>query len=297
MRRRYTIAWLALAASAAPASAADEPALALEPTTDWVLDYAEERCSFYRAFGDGEDALTLRIDSFGPGADVRFLVIGPAIPEFGQPTDDLAYRLTPDEGERETMGLNGKVEDLPAISFTANFSPYVDPETYRRMRDDERRELDRSPKMPAPEFEARVNSIEMKFRDGRRVRLALGRMARPLAALRQCVDNLQQSWGLDPAVQASLSRIAVPKPSTVRRVQRRYPQTMWLSGTNAFVPVRVMVSAEGRATACVVQMPEIDQAFKDAVCEGLESAYEPALDAEGRAVASVYRTSVFYLTG
>ena len=83
----------------------------------------------------------------------------------------------------------------------------------------------------------------------------------------------------------------------MRRVQRRYPQTMWLSGTNAFVPVRVMVSAEGRATACVVQMPEIDQAFKDAVCEGLESAYEPALDAEGRAVASVYRTSVFYLTG
>jgi len=297
MKNRQTIAWLALAVWTMPASAADKPVLILEPSSEWVLDYAEERCSFYREFGEGSDALTLRFDSFGPGVDYRFLVVGPAVPEFGQPTDDMSVRFTPDDEEREAMGLNGRVGDLPAISFAGAIAPYEDPGANGRMSKDERREFERSPKLPVPEFEERVHWIEMKFRDRSRIRLALGRMARPLAAMRQCMENLQKAWGLDPAVQGSLSRLAVPKPSTVRRVQRRYPHNMLLTGTNAFVPVRVMVSAEGRATACVVQMPEIERAFKDAVCDGLESSYEPALDQQGRAVASVYRVSVFYLTG
>jgi hypothetical protein len=297
MKSRQIIAWLALAASAAPASAADKPVVVLEPSSEWVLDYAEERCSFYRDFGQGDDALTLRIDSFGPGVDYRMVVVGPAIPEFGRPTDDMTIRFTPDEEERETMGLNGKVGDLPAIGFTIAITPYESPDVYERMSSEERKADQRTPRLPVPEFEQRIESIEMKFRDRSRIRLALGRMGKPLAAMRQCMDNLQQAWGLDPAVQGSLSRIAVPKPSTVQRVQRRYPHNMLLTGTNAYVPVRVMVSAEGRATACVVQIPEIDRAFKDSVCDGLESSYEPALDQQGRAVASVYRVSVFYLTG
>lgn len=69
---------------------------------------------------------------------------------------------------------------------------------------------------------------------------------------------------------------------------------LW-SGTNAYVPVRVMVDAKGEATACVVQVEEIGEAFKEAVCRGLARGYEPALDREGMPVASVYGTSVLYL--
>ena len=296
MTNRQIIAWLALAASA-PASAADKSVLVLEPSSEWVLDYAEERCSFYREFGQGDVALTLRIDSFGPGVDYRMVVVGPAVPEFGRPTDDMTIRFTRDDEEREAMGLNGKVDDLPAISFTVAIAPHESPDVYERMSREERKAYQRTPRVPVPEFERGIDSIEMKFRDRSQIRLALGRMAKPLEAMRQCMGNLQQAWGLDPVVQGSLSRIAVPKPSTVQRVQRRYPHNKLLSGTNAYVPVRVMVSAEGRATACVVQIPEIERAFKDAVCDGLESSYEPALDQQGRAVASVYRVSVFYLTG
>jgi hypothetical protein len=124
--------------------------------------------------------------------------------------------------------------------------------------------------------------------------LALGTMAKPLEAVRSCLDNLQTSWGLDPAQQSTLTRLAVPKASTVRKVQRRYPSNMVLSGTNAFVPVRVMVDASGDVTACVVQSEGIDEAFTDAVCDGLARGYEPALDAQGSPVASVFRTSVIY---
>jgi hypothetical protein len=78
-------------------------------------------------------------------------------------------------------------------------------------------------------------------------------------------------------------------------VQRDYPSTMLMTGTNAYVPVRVMVDAEGRTTDCVIQIEQVEEAFKDAICSNLARGYEPALDAKGRPVASVYRTSVFYL--
>ena len=64
---------------------------------------------------------------------------------------------------------------------------------------------------------------------------------------------------------------------------------------NAFVPVRVMVDAEGDVSDCVVQSEGIDEAFTDAVCDGLARGYEPALDAHGSPVASVFPTSVIYL--
>jgi hypothetical protein len=70
-----------------------------------------------------------------------------------------------------------------------------------------------------------------------------------------------------------------------------------MPGTNAFVPVRVMVNAAGRATQCVVQIEGIDEEFQDAVCDGLAHGYEPALDADGKPVASIYQTSVYYLIG
>jgi hypothetical protein len=96
-------------------------------------------------------------------------------------------------------------------------------------------------------------------------------------------------------VLQGLTRLAVPKLSTVRRVQRDYPTSMLRTGTNAFVPVRVMVDAEGRTTACVIQIEQVQQDFAEAVCSNLARGYEPALDSEGKPVASIYRTSVFYL--
>lgn len=295
MNYRQIITWLALVAWATPASAADEPVLVLEPTTDWVLDYAEERCSFYRTYGEGDNALTLRIDSFGSATDYRVLVMGPAVPDFDIPTSDMTVSFTPDTQARETQGLNGKAGEQPAVSFSASFLPYEDPEIFARMSRAKQTARMAEPKHPEPEFERQIRTMEMRFANGRSLRLNLGPMARPLAAMRDCLDNLQTSWGLDPVVVRGLTRLAAPKLSTVRRVQRDYPTSMLRSGSNAYVPVRVMVDAQGEVTACVIQVEQIPEAFKEAVCSNLSRGYEPALDSEGKPVASVFRTSVFYL--
>lgn len=294
------MAWRVVAAAALavlalqPAWAADET-LRLEPSSEWVLDYADERCSLHRRFGEADDSINLRIDWFGPLPTHRILLVGPAVPHARMPTSDLAFRFTPDPGMRPTTGINGTFLDQPAVSFGTSFLPYDPEETGERKSKIEDIRDSAVPKPADAEFERNARSLEVTFENGDGVLLELGSMAKPLAALRTCMDNLQSVWGLDPAVQAHLSRRAVPKPSTVRRVQRRYPPRMAMGGINAFVPVRVMVDARGEVTDCVVQSEGIEEAFTDAVCDGLARGYEPALDVDGNPVASVFPTSVIYL--
>lgn len=294
------MAWRIMAAAGllalplVPARAEDE-VTRLTPRTEWVVDYAKERCSLHRGFGEGDGTVNLRIDWFGPRPGHRIMLVGPAVPKFRTAANDIAYRLTPDAEPRPSSAISGTFLDQPAVSFGASFQPYDPDLAWDRMSVAEQMQAVSVPKPAQPEFERLVQSLEVRFANGHALLLELGRMTKPLEALRACMDNLQSVWGLDPAVQASLSRHAVPKPSTIRRLQRRYPSNMLIDGVNAFVPVRVMVDANGDVTDCVVQSEGIDKAFTDAVCDGLARGYEPALDADGNPVPSVYPTSVFFL--
>lgn len=283
---------------ALPAAAgAEEPPSPSKPSTPWVLDYAEERCSLNRTFGEGDDWIGLRLDNFGSWRDYRVLVIGKAVPKSRRPTLEFTYRLTPDAEHRGGSAIGGTANELPAVSFSISFAPHdpsVDPS---KMSIEESLTLAAAPKPPHPEFDKLVNSIELQFGNGKTIELALGSMAKPLEAMRTCVENLQTRWGLDAATQKDLSRRAVARPGTVRRVQRSYPTTMVATGTSAYVPVRIMVDAQGRSTACVVQLEGVEGVFKDAVCDGLAKGFEPALDRAGTPVASIYQTSVVYLIG
>ena len=120
--RPWIAAWLVAGLTASPALAQSNAApLRLEPRTEWVLDYAEERCSLHLGFGEGDDSLNLRIDWFGPRSHFRFLVVEPAVPKLAGAWSDLRYRFTPDAEHREGMGINGTYRDLPAVSFGTSF--------------------------------------------------------------------------------------------------------------------------------------------------------------------------------
>ena len=106
-----------------PARAADEP-LTLSARTEWVVDYASERCSLHRGFGEGENSVNLRIDWFGPGAEHRILLVGPAVPKFTAARGELAFRLTPDTELRPGYTINGPFLDQPAVSFGSTFLPH-----------------------------------------------------------------------------------------------------------------------------------------------------------------------------
>jgi len=282
-----------LALLASETLAAREPT-PLEPSSVWLLDYADERCSLTRDFGSGPERVQLRIMSYGTWNLFHTIVSGPGVTGFNRPIGFASFRFAGDPDDRETeavYGTVGEAED-PAASFSISFAPYFDEGLLRRMSDDERRARSHEREQPDPAFDATVDRLWMKLERGAPIELRTGGMAEPLAALRACVDDLFQSWGADPAKQKTLSRSAEPLKSTVRKMQ--YPTQMLSNGMSAFVPVRLSVDAAGNPGTCIVQVDQLDTKFKQAVCDGLASKFEPALDAKGQPTNSIETTSVIY---
>jgi hypothetical protein len=93
----------------------------------------------------------------------------------------VTLRITRD---RETTGINGTFRDLPAVSFGADFLP-IDP-AHDLEGSSLRQQMDHTatPHPAQPEFESRIDSLEVRFTGGRTVILELGSMAKPLRAMR-----------------------------------------------------------------------------------------------------------------
>jgi hypothetical protein len=285
------------------AGAATEPreGRRLEPTSKWVLDYADERCSLLRNFGSGDDAVLMQMDSFGSWGNFRVTLSGKSVPRSNRPSGRGSFHFPGDRENREAQLLQGTLgkDNIPAVSLNMDFAPDPAPDAkqFEKMSPDEKARIDAALEIPHPEFERTINLIRVTFDRGTPIELRVGSMAEPLSAMRACVDDLYKSWSIDPVGQKSLSALAVPLPSTVRHVQNDYPNQQVLSGTSAYVPVRLMIDANGEATSCVVQSPSVDKEFKQAVCSNLQGKFKPARDRAGKPVPSMFHTSVVYLMG
>jgi hypothetical protein len=145
-----------------------------------------------------------------------------------------------------------------------------------------------------PQREAAATSINLAW-SGRRLVLETGPLAAAFGALRKCTDDLVRTWGLDPAVQLSLSRLPDPRthPSTWLR-PADYPTGALMSGKQAIVNFRLSVDAAGVPTACDVQLSYSGEAFDKHTCDLLmaRARFEPARDTKGLPVASYYVNTV-----
>jgi hypothetical protein len=155
---------------------------------------------------------------------------------------------------------------------------------------------------PYDQFEKNINHITIQFGVRQPLRLVTGSMAAPFAALQKCVDNLIATWGIDPAqhwartrpvlfgeLPEGYKRISpVPKSGHPGYTERRdVAMAQAIRGNGDTYPVRVMVDADGKPTACVVQVTLAD-AYKRSLCEFLAGPFQPALDAQGNPIKSVY---------
>jgi hypothetical protein len=300
----------ALLLQAAPTHAAAGPRV-LAPVSDWTLDFADERCSLIREFADGDETMRLEIVSFGPRPGYRVTLSGGLVAgSDAAPLVEYRVGYSPDTGERERMqAIAGKLGDENAVAYANGFLPMSWTATSLRETDDAVRA-----------FERGITHMTVEFRNRRPFQLATGSMAAPFAAMRRCVDDLISSWGVDPVKYRALSRLPLrdlggdrgdrvftggDPPALTRRsgepvgaderlgpVDRRARTIASLAYHSArSIPVRVMIDANGQASACVVQVATTEE-FRQRACESLMGAYEPALDAEGRPVASVFQVEI-----
>lgn len=287
-----------VATSAMAAGNAAPSVKQLEPTTAWRVDYGDERCSLAQQYGSGSDGALLEIDSYGSRNQLFVTLVGNAAP---QPLDAVgsgAYRFPGDPNGREAQLYRGTAPEThsPSVSFAIRFTPYDD---YQRRHNAkgkaQQRQLRLEPEQIFPDYERTIDAIGLALGPSGNVQLNVHAIAAPLTALRTCVDNLRKSWGLDPAVQRTLSRPPVLDEKDIGRLAGAFPAAMIRNGQSALLLVRLMVDATGKATSCVIQTPIIEPTLKTAVCSSL-THFEPALDAAGKPVASVYTNSLTFRT-
>ena len=304
MKHAAILALMAIVSQSGPAHAADGPRI-LAPSSDWTLDFADERCSLIREFGEGDDTIRLQIDSFGPRPGYRVLISGGLVPgSDAAPMTEFGVSYSPDTGQRDRMTMFvGNLNGQNAVSFGRGFVPEP---AFASQHADE----------AASAFERSVTHMTVAFKLRKPVQLDTGSMAAPFAAMHRCVDDLIASWGIDLAQHRTRSRapqVAVTTESGERAfrtngqdfalversgeavTERNYPRPAdrraQQFARNAYssgdlVPVRVMIDAAGQPTACVVQLAQVSEAFRQNACESLKGPYQPALDAEGRPMAS-----------
>lgn len=285
-----------LAIQVSPIQAAEPTKpLSLAPSSDWVLDYAEDRCAMTRRFGTGDNTLYFRILTYSSFSGFRYVVFGKPIPPQKAFTGKLKYGFRGDSPRHlSAESVAGRIGDFSSISFGATIQPDWDRSLldFRGLSSDDIRARMLRLNSEAEAFEKQVDSIQVEFDGGTTLDLHVGNMGKPMEALRGCQDDLMRHWGLDPEVQRHLSRSATPSQSDATKVHVLFPANM--VGRVAFVPVRVAVDPQGNALSCTVQDPAVERAFATAVCAELGKKFVPALNAAGEPVASVFQDNIMY---
>lgn len=122
-------------------------------------------------------------------------------------------------------------------------------------------------------------------------------MHKAMAALRQCTWETVEMWGFDVEQQKTLSRKPYPtRPPATRFSPADYPARMLTSRNQGNVHYRLMISEEGKPTACHIQESTRPKDFDDAVCAAVmkRARFHPALDATGKPVPSYWAQTVAF---
>lgn len=265
----------------------------LEPSDKWVLNYADDSCRLARTFGKGDDTVILIFDQFQPSGSLDLSLVGRRFGRFGTNRIPLSSTFGP---------------GLPAGEFRDAILGNVGPAKTAIMmtgpRDLLNRPLFRKPADPldeliptTPEQEAAVSEVRVAA-SALKLTLKTGSMGAPLAAMRTCIASLVKAWGLDPAQQDALGKrtTSIGKPG-LWLTSSDYPAGALAKGASAIVRFRLMVGSDGIPTQCFVQQATMSPEFIKLTCDLLmkRARFSPALDRDGKPVASYYTNSVRWL--
>lgn len=282
VRRSSFIAVFVATAVALPAQAAP---LVLAPSSKWDMHYADDSCRLARVYGEGKDKVIVFMDRFSPAARVHVTMVGKPLSTGFDVRTPATFSFGPGlpEGKRKDALKGSTGEDkLPTL--------FIGPSDLLNREGE-----DLSPQ--TPDDEAKITQFALTIRP-RQIVFQSGSLKAPMAALRACTDSLVKEWGLDPAVQARLSRPATPQSDPGKwLVSSDYPRGPLMMGASAIVYFRLMVSADGNPTGCHIQQATNSPEFTDFTCKLLmkRARFAPALDAAGNPTASYYTNSVRWL--
>lgn len=270
-----------------PVEAAAIQQMTLKPMSPWSIEQSEDTCRLVRTFGTAEDPYLLRIRADAPGYQFDITLAGSQVSAF--------------QNARERSISYGSGAALPfAPMIRGTFKTYGAVIVFSNEMAEKRRAFDDETEQPYPNMplEAGIDRINLTASNKNLV-LETGSIAPAMEAMRKCMDGVVQGWGLDPAVQATLSRRVRPlnRDAVYALVAADDPPpAVRALGGVARVHMRVMVDATGNPVDCKTWPTDQVPDLKVGACEIMlkNARYAPALDANGVAVPSYFATSVVY---
>lgn len=291
------IAFFSSIATAVPVEAQSQ-ILKLEPSSKWMIDYADDSCRLSRQFGTDKEKVIAIFSRFAPGDEFQLTMAGKPV-ELRGVTRKASVRFGPAETEQQLkFGIGNLGNDMPALIFLDQIS-IAAPE-----------EVDKKNGMKATtgkylglpmtaERKAAVTQLFIGRPLRRPIKLKLGAMDKPFAALSTCIDELLTHWGIDVAKHKNLTMPVRPAGNPGRWVTPNdYPRGMLMKRKQAIVHFRLSVDENGKASACHIQQSTRPMAFDDAVCRALmrKAKFQPALDKDSEPIASYFRSTVVFTT-
>lgn len=289
-----------LATVATPAlGASEKPPLVLNPSSNWNVNYADDSCRLARVFGTGDEKMFFSVDRYEPGDPFLLMIAGRPLRD-RQP-ERTEVRFGPGDNGAIDGLEGGSLSSYDPAFFRSSAKLVSDPPEAPKRRYEWNAEeylaerLVKAKNQIPPSVEASVTWVQASAKGKPPVRLNLGPMGKPMAALRACTDELMTHWGIDLEAHKNLVRPAVPTDSPGNWLTSNdYPTELLDKGYQGLVMVRLSVGPDGAPTECHIQQSTRPAGFDDAVCQALmrRARFQPALGADDKPIASYWRTSV-----
>jgi TonB family protein len=279
-----------------PALAAPPVPETLEPSSKWNANYADDSCRLMRAFGTVDGMTVVIFDRFAPSPSFKLTLAGKRFRHLVSGSA-ASLRFGPNEAEQKRDYFTGDYgKDVPALVLRGDMRFDKLPERARKTAHDIQAE---DPPLDAARLAA-INELIVGRPLARPVRLELGSMKAPVAAFDKCIDNLLMNWGIDVARHATLSRRALPTGNPASWLDSSdYPASAIFRGAQGIVNFRLSVDAAGVPTGCHIQQSSRPPEFDKTVCTAMmrRARFTPALDRDGKPLASYFRGTVVFKMG
>ena len=301
-RFSFSVALAALSfAGLATSGAAQDAPTALQPSSNWHLDMAENKCRLLRTFGPEESRTIFFLEQWDPSMSAIWGLAGPAVEDLRVSWDArFAFGPGGDTGEFPVADMDLGEQKLVSATTSIAFHPGKNAEGEWTEED---RDWTSDPRGLAHLDDANaagISTFTLSQRGEDDIVLDLGPMDKPLAAMNVCMEDLVTHWGFDPERQ----RTVVSPPEivnmkrVVRTIQSEYPAEALRKGAQAYFALRLTVDESGRVEACEMLNQTVAEDFdmRKHPCSVMQrtAEIEPARDAAGQPVRSYLAHRIFY---
>ncbi|WP_228242495.1 energy transducer TonB [Porphyrobacter sp. GA68] len=293
------------AALAVLASGAKAEEVVLEPSSQWVLDYHEDKCRLARTFGEGEAETVLFLEQLTPGDTFSWLVSGPALKTL-RLRREVSVRFGPRfEPFNVSQGSSMRMDEYGNVLEGVGYQNIENPFGQTLVESSDGMTTVAPPTSPVPQSRAlqphdgaQIDHLQLRQPGRFSLRLNTGRLDKAFDAMNACMDNLVATWGVDPATLRK--QMTQPRwlnqAALARRIMLAYPRKALNAGEQANFQMRVIVNPDGSVANCKLINLTLADSFDDRVCPIVRESgqFEAARDASGAPLTSFVVSNIVY---